>query len=478
MHPLPRYQQLAAQLAAAIEGGTLGAGSRLPSVRACAGRHALSLNTVTAAYRLLEDQGLVEARPQSGYYVKSALAAPPGPLNARPALRDAPPATQQTLVDRVLAAQGRDDHLDLALACPHGAPFYPVERLARLTGTLLRQAPGLIGRYALPPGSPRLRAQIARRALDLGMRLSPDDIVLTHGTMEALQLALRAVTRPGDTVGVESPTYFNLYPLLESLGLKVLELPTDPQQGLSLDALEMLLSEGRLAALVAMPTVHNPLGCTMPLPAKQRLARLVNQYRVPLIEDALYAELQFADVPSPAVKAFDEAGWVMVCASYSKTLAPDYRVGYLEAGRFGDAVRRLKFASSIAEPMLLGEVVGEFLENGGYDRHLRALRRLYAQQVDTVRGLVARHFPAGTTATRPSGGFLLWLQLPPSVDTARLAEAALAERIVVMPGTLYSAGSRYRHCLRLTCCRALDERFVAALVRLGALAQAQAAASA
>lgn len=477
MNALVRYRQLAAELAEAIDRGSLPAGARLPSVRACAAQHALSLNTVTAAYRLLEDRGLIEARPQSGYYVRSSLPALQRPLRARPSGVRASGELDE-LMSVVLQCQQREDHVDLALACPRGEMFYPGAKLARLTAALLRRQPQLVGRYALPPGSLRLRTQIARRAKLLGMDLAADDILLTHGAMEALQLALRAVTRAGDTVGIESPSYFNLYPLLASLGLRALEIPTHPQHGLALDALELLLEEKRLQAIVAMPTVHNPLGCSMPLAAKRRLAELVNRHRVPLIEDALYAELQFVEPLQPTVKAFDSEGWVMVCASYTKTLAPDYRIGWLEAGRFAETVRKLKFSSTVAESLLLGETVGAFLESGGYDHHMRALRRRYAAQVDAVRGLIARHFPAGTRATQPAGGFLLWLELPASVDSLALFHAALAERIVIIPGLLYSTGARYRHCLRLSCCYPLDERAGAALRRLGELACALAGSGA
>lgn len=462
------YHTLADALGGAISAGRMPAGASLPSLRECAARHAVSLNTVIAAYRLLEDRGLIEARPQSGFYVRGQL---PEPCMS---LRTAPASTgkgkQMDLMATLLMAQQRADHLDLALACPRGERFYPGARLARLTVSLLRAGAAATSAYALPPGSQRLREQIAHRGLRLGMHVAADDIVITHGAMEALHLALRAATVPGDSVGIEAPSYFNLYPLLDSLGLKAIEIPTHPRDGLDLDAVEALLRDQRLGAIVAMPTVHNPLGFTMPLAAKQRLARLVNQFRVALIEDALYAELQFAEPLQPTVKAFDTGGWVMLCSSFSKTLAPDYRIGWIDAGRFVDVVRRLKFSSSIAEPMLLSETIGRFLESGGYEHHLRTLRRLYHGQVAAVRSLVARHFPAGTQATQPAGGFLLWIELPASIDSAALFHAALADKIVIMPGQLYSGGARYRRCFRLSCCQPLDQRFTAAIERLGQLA--------
>ncbi|OWY39997.1 GntR family transcriptional regulator [Xenophilus sp. AP218F] len=464
------YQKLADDLSLAIRRGTLPPGARLPSVRRTAQSRQISLNTVVSAYRVLEDRGLIEARPQSGYYVRARLPPP-----ARPASTQSGPAkdTEHQVLDLigvVLDAQQQPDFIDLALACPRGGDFYPGGKLTRLMGQILRRQPGMLNNYALPPGSERLRTQIARRGLDLGMTLQPDNIILTHGCMEALQLALRAVTQPGDTVGLESPTYFNLLPMMASLGLKTIEIPTDPQTGLSVDAVELLLGEKRIKALMAMPNVHNPLGCCMPLEAKKRLARLVNHYQVPLIEDALYAELQFSDTLSPAVKAFDSDGWVIVCASYTKTLAPDFRIGWMEGGRFEPALRKLKFASSVAEPAVLSETIGAFLESGGYDHHLRSLKRRYAAHVEKVRGLIARHFPPGTRATSPAGGFLIWVELPEEIDSVALFHAAIAEKISIIPGPLSSPSGRYRNALRLSCCYPLDERYLAALVRVGILA--------
>jgi DNA-binding transcriptional MocR family regulator len=289
----------------------------------------------------------------------------------------------------------------------------------------------------------------------MGLHTHSERLLLTHGAMEGLQLALRAVTQPGDAVGIEAPSYFNLYPLLANLGLQAIELPTHPQHGLDVDALDALLEHTPLAALVVMPTVHNPLGCTMPTAAKQRLAELVNARQLPLIEDAVYAELQFCEPPAPLLKAFDRDGWVMVVGGFSKTLAPDYRIGWLDGGRFAERIALLKFQSTGGEPQLLGDAVAAYLEAGSYEHHLHRMRRLYREQVGRLRQLVAEHFPAGTRATEPQGGFLLWLELP-GVDTRELFERALQEDIVFMPGQVYSRGARYRHCLRLSCCQTLD----------------------
>jgi DNA-binding transcriptional MocR family regulator len=472
--PLPLYQELAQELRRAMSDGRLPAGERLPSVREASKTRGLSINTVLAAYGQLEAHGLIEARPQSGYFVRSRLPTPPAPRFAPPAT--SPRSAEAGVLDqitRVLAAQSLPDTIDLSLACPKGGDFYPGERLSRLVADLARRRPELLTDYCLPPGSPLLRREICRHAQELAMTLAPDDILLTNGCMEALQLALRAVTRPGDTVALESPTYFNLIPLAERLGLRTIEVPTHPDSGMSLDALELLLSEQRVQAIVAMPNVHNPLGTSMPVEAKRRLAELANTYRVPVIEDALYAELQYATPLRPAVKAFDRDGWVIVCASYTKTLAPGFRVGWLEGGRFGRALAELKFCSSVSQPALLCEALGVFLENGGYAQHLRRLRRTYTNQIERLRGLIDSAFPAGTLATRPTGGFLLWVELPAGCDANRLFDAALARRISITPGKLFSPSGRYSRHIRLSGCYPFSDRHVHALMSLGELAARQ-----
>lgn len=469
------YQTLAEELRTAIHDGRLSAGSRLPSVRETARSRTLSINTVLAAYRQLEARGLVEARPQSGYFVRSRLPAPPAPMLAL----NPPPAkpAETAVLDRieaVVAAQSDPQTIDLSLACPKSSDFYPGKALSRLVADHARRKPELLTDYSLPPGPLRLRHEICRHAHDLGMTLDPDRIILANGCMEALQLALRGVTRPGDTIAVESPTYFNLISLAEHLELQTIEVPTHPDQGMSLDVLELLLSEKRVQAIVCMPSVHNPLGTGMPLAAKQRLAALAQTWKVPVIEDALYAELQYATPLQPTVKAFDRDGWVIICTSYTKVLAPGFRVGWMEAGRFHRRLAALKFSASLSQPAFLGEVLGAYLETGGYAQHLRRLRRLYAAQVDRLRGLIDDTFPVGTRATEPSGGFLVWVELPPGCDGNRLCDDALQHGITITPGSLFSPSGRHQRHIRLSACHTFSDRHIHALLTLGKIAAQQA----
>ncbi|MBT0721999.1 PLP-dependent aminotransferase family protein [Tatumella sp. TA1] len=464
-----RYQQLADEFATLIHQGKIKAGQRLPAIRRVAQTHQVSVNTVLSAWQRLENRGLVEARPQSGFYVRSVLAevaaSAPKQLKPRQLGRE-----KMALIEAAFSAQRNPAYTNISLACPQHEDFFPTAKLAKISASLLRRKPDIISTYALPNNGEPLREQIAKRTLYSGLSISAEEIIITHGCSEAIQLALRVITSPGDCIGIESPTYFFLFPLLAELGLKAVEIPTDPRTGIKMDVLELMLKEKRISALLTIPTVHNPLGFTTSVADKKRLAHLAQQYKLPIIEDGIYSELQFQSPPSPAIKSFDKEGWVIYCTSFTKTLAPDFRIGWMMAGRFHEAVSRLKGLSTLGESALLTNTLAEFLANGGYDHHLRSLRRRYASNMDKVRDMISRYFPEGTQATRPTGGFVFWAELPGEINTVDLFEQLLNERICVTPGSLYSLSDHYHHALRLSCCYPFDERYRYALRRTGELA--------
>ncbi|MCS3429530.1 PLP-dependent aminotransferase family protein [Klebsiella sp. BIGb0407] len=464
------YEQVAADIIRAISVGLLNAGGRIQSIREYAQAHNVSINTVKTAYRLLEDRGILTARPQAGYYVSATLPELRTVHNASVAGNTLPLSGISRLLSLILQNQQKGGYTDLALACPSGESFYPATRIRKLTSHVMRHSPYIQSTYVLPPGSERLRSQIARRGTHLGMLLSVEDILITHGTMEALNLAVRASTKPGDSVAVETPTFYNLYPMLEEMGRKAVAIPTHPQTGMCLDSLDEVLRKGGVSAVITIPSGHNPLGFTMPEENRRRLASMGHTYEIAIIEDAMYAELQFGPSPVPNIKAFDTDGWVMVCASYTKTVAPDFRIGWLEAGRFRDIARQMKFTSTVAEPALLTETLGLFLENGSYDLHLRFLKKRYNEQIEAVRALLSRHFPEGTRVSRPQCGFILWLELPGDIDTLDLFHAALDEKIICMPGLLCSGNKAFSHCLRLAVCFELTDQYVSGIRKLGELA--------
>ncbi|HXI82532.1 MAG TPA: PLP-dependent aminotransferase family protein [Verrucomicrobiae bacterium] len=466
------YEQTADKVGVLIERGTLRPGERVPSVRRLSRQHGISVSTVLQAYMLLENRGLIEARPQSGYYVRPRLQA----LPPEPAMTEPPSGASRVSVDdlvaRVMKAMRDPDIVPLGAGGPDPALF-PNEKLHRVLAMVARRAGASANTYDVPPGSIELRRQIARRSLDWGCSLSSEEFVTTNGCMEALNVCLRAVAKPGDTIAVESPAFFGMLQAVESLGMKTLEISSYPRDGMCLDALDHATRRHKIAAVVVNLNFQNPLGSCMPDEKKKALVELLARKEIPLIEDDLFGDLYFGQQRPKTARAFDKKGLVLLCGSVSKTLAPGFRVGWTAPGRFQTQVERLKHATSCASPVLTQLAIAEFLKNGGYEHYVRRIRRAYAQQVQTIGEAIGRYFPAGTKVTRPQGGFLLWVEFPKWVNALELHRQALAQNISICPGPMFSPKQSYKNFIRINCGHPWSERIEKALVTIGRLAEKQ-----
>jgi DNA-binding transcriptional MocR family regulator len=466
---LPRYEQIARRYVAAIAAGTLTPGERFPSVRQLAAEEQVSPTTVVQALAQLESLGLVEARPRSGHFVRHRPR-PPVPNPARPRLSAvATPVSVAAQVARVYRASADPRLVPLGSAVP-GPELLPTAELARAVSSSLRRPRDAGVRYQLPPGLEELRHQIARRALGWGCDLSPDDFVVTSGATEAIHLCLIAVARPGDAIAIESPAYYGTLQMVESLGLRALEIPCHPETGMDVDALAQRLDRHRVAAVLAVPSFSNPLGSSMPDQAKERLVRLLAARRIPLIEDDVYGELAFAPARPRPAKAFDTDGTVMFCSSFSKTLAPGYRVGFSAPGRWREQVEVLKFATNVATATLPQRAIARFLAGGGYDRHLRTLRDRLASIEARTAAVVGESFPEGTRVSHPKGGCFLWVELPAAVDAMTLHARALDAGVAITPGPLFSPSGGHKSCIRLSCGTPWSPQIDAAIRLVGRLA--------
>jgi DNA-binding transcriptional MocR family regulator len=463
------YLRIADQLAGSIRAGTLARGERIASVRELARQQGVSMATVVQAYRTLEDARLIEARPRSGYFVAGR------PARRLPEPDTTPPPAQSQAVSvcslgaRVLAAAVDPSFLSFGAAAP-SAELFPQERIRRALTRALQRHRASLCRYPLRTSSPELRRAVARQALSMGCQLDVRDIVVTNGCMEAMTLCLRAVTQPGDVVALESPTYFGLLELLDSLGLRALEIPTHPRHGMSVDALSLALDTQPIKAVLTVPTLSNPLGSSMPLADRRRLAQLVARRGVPLIEDVLYNPLCEHEEQRRAVRSYDDTGHVMICGSFSKTVGPGLRVGFADAGRWSQRVQQLRAVQSGSHTEFLEIAMADLLTQPGTESAYRQLRTVFAARVDEARGLIAESFPKGTRVTDPPGGFILWVELPAGSDAMALFEACLRERICIAPGSMFSTSGRYGHCLRLGVGGRWDEVQRQALRRVGELA--------
>ena len=442
------YQDIAAQTEKLIRDGVFRPGDRLPSVRKACRTHEISPITVTQAYYLLESRGLIEARPKSGYFVRARLGQSlPEPEMTRPVGG----STELQVSDFIF--QILDSVRDPAIA-PLGSSFpspylFPLAKLGRYLASAARKFDPLSTVTDLPPGNEELRRQLALRYLAQGASVLPQEIVITSGAMEGLNLCLQAVTRPGDLIAIESPTFYAGLQASERLGLKVIEIPSHPREGVSLTSLEDALRHHPIKACLLMLNFANPTGSLVTDARKKELVSLLHRYQIPLIEDDVYAELYFGKQAPLCTKAEDRDGFVMHVSSFSKCLAPGYRLGWVAAGRYAGQIQRQKLSTSLATTVPVQIALADYLKHGAFENHLRQLRRKLAEQEAGLVAAVERHFPEGTRLARPRGGYFLWLELPRQVDTLRLHLQALERGISTAPGPIFSAKREFGQYLRL-----------------------------
>ncbi|NIE76140.1 PLP-dependent aminotransferase family protein [Pantoea sp. Tr-811] len=445
---MKRYERFADDIAELIRSGVLGPGQRVPSVRYASQTHGVSPSTVFQAYYLLERRGLIRARPRSGYFVNAHA---PRPFSEPQTLA---PLSESTEVDVSALVFSILDSMKDPNTVPFGSAFpspelFPLQRLSRSLASASRAMDPRMVVTDLSPGNPQLRRQIALRYMVGGLMLPMEELLITNGALEALNLCLQAVTEPGDLVAIEAPAFYACLQVLERLKLKAVEIPVHPREGMDLAVLAQTLDKHPVKAVWCMTNFQNPVGASMPEAKKQALVELLRRHQVPLIEDDVYAELYYAQqAPKPA-KAFDTQGLVMHCGSFAKSLAPGYRIGWVAAGRFAQKIERLKLMTSLCASMPAQAAIADYLQHGGYDRHLRKLRYALEGQQANMLAAIARHFPAQTRVSQPSGGYFLWLELPEQMDTLKLFHMALAQGISIAPGPIFSPTRRFGNCLRL-----------------------------
>lgn len=444
------YRSLSQELADHIDEGVYRVGERMPGLRKFSQQRKVSMATAVAAYRALEDAGYLEARDRSGYYVRNRRKVKLKlPEQSAPKARPVP-VKRRDIIIQMLNAASQPNIIPLGAAVPHG-DMLPLAALEKAAASVARQHRAVSNRYAVPPGESNLVQQLAKRYAQLGCRLNPDDITITNGAQEALWLALQAVTSPGDIVALESPCFYGLLLILESLGLKALEIPTHPQNGICIDSLNQAFSKWPVKACVVVPNFSNPLGCMMSDARKQHLVKLLAEHEVPLIEDDIYAELPHrGERPLPA-KYWDKKGRNYLCSSLSKTLSPGLRVGWVIGPNAETRIAPEKFVMNTAGATIPQLMAGQLLESGAFDRHLKQMRPKLATAVTTMTELIEDLLPLETQITYPQGGFVIWVELPRKYDTRALAQKALGEGVSIAPGFLFSSTEKYQNYMRLNC---------------------------
>jgi DNA-binding transcriptional MocR family regulator len=443
-----RYKKLATEIARLIKRGDLAPGMRLPSMRQATKSYGVSPATVAHAYQSLESQGLIETRPRAGHFVAvQAHQTLPEPSFVRTTELSLTPETDDLLF-HVLSSSNAPGIVPLGAAFPSPAMF-PSNQLDRSLASVARTMGAGAAFTELSSGNEGLRRQIGRRYMAAGMAVPIDEVVVTGGALEALTLCVQTVTRPGEVVAIQAPAFYATLQILDRLRLKAVEIPVHPSEGLDLSALADAFKRHPIRACWFMTSFQNPTGATTPDTTKEALVALLAAHDVPLIEDDVYAELYFGASPVRPAKTYDWKGLVLHCSSFSKSLAPGYRVGWVAAGRFTQQIARAKSMTNISTSVPAQLAIADYLQTRSYDRHLRQLRQNLATQQDNMLDAIERFFPSGTHVARPKGGYFLWLVLPVQVDSVRLFELSLKQGISIAPGPIFSGSRGYRNCIRL-----------------------------
>ena len=443
------YQQIADRLAGQIKQQLLKTGDKLPSVRALSQEQGISLSTAYKAYVQLEINGLIEARPKSGYYVRYTPARPFVQQKPAEYVKKSKKLSLDEMISLVYRNYSSESVVRLSRSVP-ALSLVPQAKLNKSMMEAIRLSTDSCINYEPVQGNENLRKQVARFSFSWGGNITADDVITTQGCMEALGFCLRAVTKPGDVVAIESPAYFGIFSTIQSLGLKIVEIPADPIAGLDLEYLEKAIPEKQIKACLFVPSFSNPLGYCMTDANKKKMVAMLARYEVPLIEDDIYGEIYFGKTRPRTCKSYDEHGLVMYCSSVSKSLAPGYRVGWCLPGRFKEQIITLKLMHALSSASPTQAAIAHFLETGRYDLHLRKLRRALHTQCLRYTQAIVEYFPADIKVSRPEGGYGLWIELNKMINAFELYEQALASNIVISPGQVFSIDSRFTNFIRIS----------------------------
>jgi len=464
-----RYRKVEKQIAALIESDAIKPGDRLPSLRKLSRQLGVSISTVSQAYLELEKKGVIASRERSGFFLSSSASRMPAPVS-RPRPELVPTSSSRSgLIQKVLEALGNRSLLPFGVVCP-AEELLPAKTLARLFTSALRDKPSRALDYAPVAGEIELRRQIALRALEAGISVTPDEILITSGAMEGLAIALRALTKPGDNVLIQSPSYFCFLQLLENCGLRAIEVPSS-SSGIDPQDIRRAVERFDIRAAILVPNFNNPDGSLTGEKQKREIVEILGERDIPLVEDDVYGEIYFGSRRPANCKGFDTLGNVIYCSSFSKTIAPGYRVGWMIPGRYFDKALDLKTTTNICTAAPNQMAIAAFLREGYFERHLRRLRSAIHNEVEALLLSLHRHFPPETRAAFPSGGASVWVELSRGIDAVDYFFRARELGIGLAPGPIFSTQDKYNSFIRLSCTGIWSEEMEAGVRSVGGLAR-------
>ncbi len=460
-------EKIAAHFAAAIAAGQLAPGERLPTIRAVAAQWQVPRAVAHAAYRQLQERGLVSATVGRGTIVSpaSTTAGPAGdPLAraARAALHAFESASANAAPPSSIAIVA-----DFAQFLPDSAAFAVDEFRVSIEQVLRERGPELLG-YGNPTGDEELRRMLVQRAQATDPDARADDLLITSGAQQGIDLVLRTFTAPGDAVVVPVPCYHHLFGLLASHGLDVLPVAWS-DDGVDRQALARALRSPRARLLYVMPTFQNPTGRSLDERQRRALLEVLAPTRVPILEDDCANELRFAGEPQPSLRSLDPRALTVTVRSFSKELFPGVRIGWLSSSASVlPAMAALKRYCDLETTPLLQAALVDFIARGSLERHLIALRASLRQRHATAQRALERTMPQGASWTVSDGSFALWLIAGDDIDGEALAAAASRRGVLVTPGALFDPERRASPAVRLSLSRTTPAQIDAGVEALAA----------
>jgi len=446
--PLP--EQIARAFEDRIESGLMEPGERLPSVRDIARRLSVSLVTASKSFSLLEERGIVVCHQGRGCYVADRK-----PERRAPVLNPADPYRWQLAVPDYLSRaqlwnlyQNETARLQLHMSAVQ-KELLPSREIMRLVQGLMSEDHALLTAYGAFQGDERLRDVMARQLRRVGVRADAEDVLVTSGAQQGIDLVARTFVGPGDVVVMEAPTYNGAIDVFASRGARIVAVPVD-KHGLDVSTLARACDRAKPKLIYTIPTFHNPTGATMPSTRRKQLYELAESIDCLIVEDDPYGDMYFYAPPPPPIKSFDATGHVVYIKSYSKLLAPGCRIAAVAAS--GTVLRRLVAAKTLADlgsPLLTQKAIYAFLSSSRFPAYTRSLRAILAARYELVVRLLRKHAPKDVVWQSAEGGLNLWLKLPAGVADDELYREAAQAGLALLPGSLCFATEAPRDRLRV-----------------------------
>lgn len=440
-----KYEVFTAVIEGQIRNGVLQSNDRLPSIREIKKRYTLSTSSVQAGFEYLVIRGLIESRPRSGYFVAERLNE-----NIPEIKRKLPVVVRDEVFmkNMMLTSKRISEPSSFNTAVP-GDLLIPQKLILRTMQEVIREKGASLLRYYPSNGLELLRKQIAKQMRTHGCTLNPDELIITDGALQALTIALKSVTKAGDVVAVDSPCVFSVLEVIANLDLKVIEVPVDYRTGFDTEYFRKVCIENNIRALVVTPNFHNPTGIMMSDETKKELLNIAETYQLCIIENDMYSDLYFDKKRPRCIKSFDEKGLVIMYSSFSKTLAPGIRLGWLYAGNFYSGAEKAKFVLGRSVSPVYQELILKLLQGGSYERHLRTFRKKLNQQAVLLLEILRKYFPENSYFHRPQGGYSIWGQMPENMDMEKFYEHCESNKVLFTPGDTFSLTDQYNHHFRI-----------------------------